>query len=87
MMIQRNERTLFIRADPEDNLVGFPTQRFLANRGDIVPGGTKKERLSIAEILVKFESHDTLSVGTGMIRSRAASAPYAMAARMSSWVN
>jgi hypothetical protein len=40
-----------------------------------------------AEILVELQLLAAFSVGTGMIRSRAASAPYAIAANRSSWVS
>jgi hypothetical protein len=40
-----------------------------------------------AEILVELEFHAAFSVGTGMIRSRAVSAPYAIAASTSSCVS
>ena len=40
-----------------------------------------------AEILVELKFHATFSVGTGMTHSRAASAPYAIAAKTFSWVS
>ena len=85
--IQCDERSAFLLAHVKQYLVYRPAQPLTVARSDIVAGGADQIGGVPAEILVELEFHATFSVGIGMICSRAASAPYAIAANTSSRVN
>ena len=85
--IQCNERSTFPRAYLEQCLVSGPSQPLASDCCHIVAGGTDKVGGTLAEIFVGLEFHAAVSEGTGMTRTRAASAPYAIAAKTSSWVS
>ena len=85
--VQRDERSPFSRAHFEQFLIRRASQPFTGHCNGIMAGGADQIGCAPAEVLVKLESHAALSVGTGMTRSRATSAPYAIAAKTSSWVS
>src|SRR6266404_9068569 len=85
--IQCDERSAFALADLEQPLVRRPTQPLTDGCNGIVAGSAEQIGCAPAEIPVELKLHATFSVGTGITRSRAASAPYAIAARTSSWVS
>jgi hypothetical protein len=85
--IQRDEGSAFTRAHFKQCLVRRPSQALADHCNDIVAGSADQIGRAPAEILVKLESYAAFSVGTGMTRSRLASAPYAIAAKTSSWVS
>jgi len=82
--VQGNQRSPLALADFEDPLVRGPSQPLLDCRNDIVAGSADQIAGGATEIFVELELHATFSVGTGITRSRAASAPYAIAANTSS---
>jgi hypothetical protein len=84
--IQCYKRSVFAPAHFTECLVGRPAQPLTDDCEGIVAGGADQISRAPAEILVELKFHAAFSVGTGMTRSRAASAPYAIAARTSSWV-
>src|SRR6266403_2966233 len=85
--VQRNEGSLFSRAHFEQSLVRRASQAFTGHCNGIVASSADQIGCAPAEVLVNLEPHAALSVGTGMTRSRATSAPYAIGAKTSSWVS
>jgi hypothetical protein len=85
--IQCDERSAFAPAYFEQRLVRRPSQPLIGDRDGIVAGSEDQIGRAPAEILVELELHAAFSLGTGMTHSRAASAPYAIAAKTSSWLS
>jgi hypothetical protein len=85
--IQRDQRPPFGGADFEQPVVCRPLEPLIADSNHIVSGAADHIGRAAAEILVELEFHPAFSVGTGTTRSRAASAPYAIAANTSSWTS
>jgi hypothetical protein len=85
--IQCYERSAFAPAHFKKCLVCRPTQALIANGNDIVAGSADQIGRTPAKILVELKLHAAFSAGIGITRSRAASAPYAIAAKTSSWVS
>jgi hypothetical protein len=85
--IHCDQRSAFGRAHFKQCLVRRASQPLADNCNGVVAGGANEIGRAPAEILVELEFHAGFSAGTGMTRSRAASAPYAIAASTSSWVS
>ncbi len=62
-------------ADSEDAFVGFAREALVPDPHDVMTGRSQELDFSEAEILVDLELHGAVFVGTGMMFSRAASAP------------
>ncbi len=73
--IQCDERSALAPADFKQYLVRRSAQPLTGNRNSIVAGSADQIGRAPAEILVELEFHAAVSAGTGMICSRAASAP------------
>lgn len=73
--IERNERTLLARADIQDARVCDPRQSLITHADGIMTACAHEPDFSFSEVLIELELHRSLWVGTGMIFSRAASAP------------
>src|SRR5439155_18076790 len=85
--IQRHEAAAFLPAACEERVVVRPAEFLIPDRGHVVPRVAKALSDPPAEVLVQLQPHAGRSVGMSTKRSRAISAPYAMAARMSSAVS
>jgi hypothetical protein len=85
--IHCDQRSAFGRAHFKQCLVRRASQPLADNCNGVVAGGANEIGRAPAEILVELEFLAGFSAGTGMTRSRAASAPYAIAASTSSWVS
>ena len=83
----RSRRAAWVARGPISSItirrVRRASQPFTGHYIGIMAGGADQIGCAPAEVLVKLESHAALSVGTGMTRSRATSAPYAIAAKTS----
>lgn len=75
IMIERYERPFLPGADREQDFILGPLQLLIANGHHIVAGCLEKLQSTLADIFVELELHAARVVGTGMIFSRAASAP------------
>lgn len=75
VVIERDQHPAFGGADIEQFLIGAPAQILLAYRHYIVTGRFEHFQATTADVLVELELHAAWSVGTGTMRSRAASAP------------
>jgi len=75
VMIEGNQHSAFDGTDLEQLLVGNAAQILLADRHHIVTGRFKQLPATAPDILVELELHAARSLGTGTMRSRAASAP------------
>ena len=73
--IEGNQHSAFGGADLEQLLVGNAAQILLADRHHIVTVCFEQLSATAPDILVELELHAARSVGTGTMRSRAASAP------------
>jgi hypothetical protein len=73
--IQRDERSVFGRAHFELCLVRCPSQPLAANRNGVMAGSTDQVGRVPTQVFVELKPHAGFSAGTGMMRSRAASAP------------
>src|SRR3972149_7273547 len=87
IVIQSNQCTSFFHNRIENNIIRLSSESFFTNSFYIMPGSSEQFQPSFTDVLIQLEFHADVSVGTGMIRSRAASAPYPIAARISSCVN
>src|SRR5262252_487545 len=85
--IEGNECTIFGAANLKKLLVGDATKPLIPHGHHIMAGRFQQFQAAAPDILVKLDFHATRSIGTGTTRSRAASAPYAIAARTSSWTS
>jgi len=74
-MIQRDERAFFRCACLKQRFILCATQSLISDCRHVVAGRPQKLNTSLADVFIKLELHATFSVGTGMMRSRAASAP------------
>jgi hypothetical protein len=75
VVVEGDQHPSLIAADGEQRLVGRTAHAFVVDRRDVVPGGAQQLGTTAAEVLVELEFHAARSCGTGMMRSRAASAP------------
>jgi hypothetical protein len=75
IMVQRDEGALFGNRRLEDPFIVFTSQSFLSNRLNVMADGFQKGLSPATNVFIQFKFHAPVSVGTGMIRSRAASAP------------
>ena len=75
VVVERYERQCFRRAHREELLVRGADQPFVPDRSDIMSCNAEQLGAALPDVLVEFDSQATWAVGTGMIRSRAASAP------------
>lgn len=73
--IQRDEHTVLGDHGRENVFVACSCQALFANGNRVVTGPAKKLDPVAANILVELELHPLVPIGTGMMRSRAASAP------------
>lgn len=73
--VQCDERSAFVLAHLKQCFVRHPTQPLTDNRNSIVAGSADQIGRVPTEILVELEFHAAFSAETGMICSRAASAP------------
>lgn len=73
--IQGDEGAPFGHADVEHDAVGFATKALVVHADRIMAALAQKLDTASADILIDLELHPADSTGTGMIRSRAASAP------------
>ena len=85
--VERNENTLLSTAGLIQILIPNPAHALICNRRYVVTSDRQCLAPKLAEILVELEFHSAGVTGTGMMRSRAASAPYAIAALISSAVS
>lgn len=75
IVIQGDKRPPLGRGGQEDLLVRDARQTLIANGDNVVAGTAEKLKTALANVLVEFELHATVSAGIGIIRSRVASAP------------
>ncbi len=75
VVVERYERPCLRGAHHEELFVRRTDQPFVPGSSDVMSFSAKELRAALAEVLVEFESQATSAVGTGMIRSRVASAP------------
>lgn len=82
--IEGDESAAFVLADGRDTGIGSASEILDENVNGIVPGFVEENHENRGKVLVELELQDVLARGT--TRSRASSAAYSMAARMSSSV-
>ncbi len=75
IVVQRDEDPGFLTANPVDLGIRSAAEILLANQHDVVARSLKKALGTPPEVLVELDLHPALAVGTGMMRSRAASEP------------
>lgn len=75
IVIEGDQDSTFGRAYIEQFLVGDPLEVLIPHGHRVVSARLEKLQASRSDILVEPEFHAARSVGTGTIRSRAASAP------------
>jgi len=80
--IKRNQRASFGNANFKEAIICAATKSLVVDGSYVVPTFAQKTNADCSNVLINLDPHD--STGTGITRSRAASAPYAMAAKMSS---
>jgi hypothetical protein len=73
--IECDERSPLSRAYLEQFLVGDTVKTLVLHGHHIMAACLQELQATVSDVLVKLELHATRSVGTGMMRSRAASAP------------
>lgn len=86
VQIQRDKTALFSTTGIENQEIGSTLQSLIEYSVYLVTGFLKYLLRSRTEVFVQFEFHAAIPSGTSTKRSRDISAPYAMAARMSSSV-
>ena len=79
--IKCDQRATFGDANFEETIVRAATKSLVVNGRYVVSAFAQKTNADYSNVLINLDPHD--STGTGITRSRAASAPYAMAAKMS----
>ncbi len=87
VVVECDQSTTFRLAGSKDDFVRLSPKAFIAYGGDIVASRAQEITPAPPDVLIHLESHAVRSVGTGTIRSRDISAPYAMAAKISSWTS
>ena len=80
--IKRDQRASFGNANLKEAVICAATKSLVVNGSYVMPAFTQKTNADSSNVLINLDPHD--STGTGITRSRAASAPYARAAKMSS---
>lgn len=80
--IKRNQRASFGNANFKEAIIRAAAKSLLVDGRHVVSAFAQKINADGSNVFINLDPHD--STGTGMTRSRAASAPYAMAAMMSS---
>jgi hypothetical protein len=83
IVIERYEHSSFCDTDLENPLVRRALEFLIANCQDVAASLPEQVYAAAADILVCLDLQAAGSVDTGIILSRAASAPYAIAARTS----
>ncbi len=73
--IKCDQCALFGYAGLEDRIIRGAAKVLLVDCCDIMPVIAQKTGTAVADIFIKFKPHSAGSTGTGMTRSRAASAP------------
>ena len=74
-MVQRDQCPLLLCTGVEERLVRDASHPLLAHRDHVVARGPQQVLAALPDVLIELEPHATRSVGTGMMRSLAASAP------------
>ncbi len=80
--IKRDQRANFCNANLKEAVICAATKPLVVDCSYVVPAFTQETNADCSNVLINLDPHD--STGTGITRSRAASAPYARAAKMSS---
>lgn len=73
--VEGNQHSVFAGAHLEQRLVARAAEVLVADGHCIVAGSLEEFPAAPADLLVELDLHATRSIGTGTIRSRAASAP------------
>lgn len=73
--VERDQCSRLRNARFKEAFVGATAELLIVNGADVVSKATQKIGARPADIFIKLNSHSAGSTGTGIIRSRAASAP------------
>lgn len=73
--IESDQCSIFREADIENPIVSRTAELLLVDGRDVMPALAEEGYPAPADVLIDFNLHSAGSTGTGMMRSRAASAP------------